>query len=96
MRTASPEDATRWLAESRDLLAGPEFRALRLEHDAAFDWAPDDPRLSALAERTRNWFAGRAVAQEGGNPAIAQPAEQSLPGGSSPAGDRLARQMERL
>ncbi|MGW3959291.1 MerR family transcriptional regulator [Amycolatopsis sp. NPDC005003] len=93
MQTASPEDAARWIAEKRDLLAEPEFRALCLEHDAAYDWAPDDPRLPGLAERTRNWFAARPESAEVGNPAIARLAAQSLPGGSSPAWDRLARLM---
>ncbi|MEV7092032.1 MerR family transcriptional regulator [Amycolatopsis sp. NPDC051045] len=95
MQTASPEDAARWIAEKRDLLADPEFRALCLEHDVAYDWSPDDPRLPALAERTRSWFAGRAEPQALGNPDIARLAAQSLPGGSSPAWERLARLMER-
>jgi DNA-binding transcriptional MerR regulator len=94
MRTASPEDAARWIAEKRDLLADAEFRALCLEHDAAYDWAPDDSRLPGLAERTRNWFAGRPEPTAAGNPAMARLAAQSLPGGSSPAWDRLARLME--
>jgi DNA-binding transcriptional MerR regulator len=96
MQTASPEDAAAWVAEKRQLLADPEFRALCLDHDAAYAWSPDDPRLPALANRTRDWFAkresesgSRAVA----NPAIAQLAAQSLPGASSPAWDRLARLM---
>ena len=94
MQTASPEDAARWIAEKRDLLADPEFRALCLEHDVAYDWPPDDPRLPGLAERTRNWFAERPESGAVGNPAIAQLAAQSLPGGSSPAWDRLARLMD--
>ncbi|MEU4252717.1 MerR family transcriptional regulator [Amycolatopsis sp. NPDC026612] len=94
MQTASPEDAARWLAEKRDLLLDPEFRALCLEHDAAYDWAPDDPRLPALADRTRNWFAGRAEPHTVGDATIARLAAQSLPGGSSPAWARLARLME--
>jgi DNA-binding transcriptional MerR regulator len=93
MQTASPGDAARWVAEKRDLLADPEFRALCLEHDAAYEWAPDDPRLPVLAERTRDWFAGRPESARVDNPAIAQLAAQSLPGGSSPAWDRLARLM---
>lgn len=96
MRTASPEDAAAWIAEKREFLADPEFRALCLEHDAAYDWAPDDPRLPALAARTRNWFAGhhrRSETRPVGNPAMAELAAQSLPGVSSPAWDRLARLM---
>lgn len=93
MRTASPEDAAAWIAEKRELLADPEFQALYLEHDAAYDWPADDPRLPGLANRTREWFAGRAESRAVANPAIAQLAAQSLPGASSPAWDRLARLM---
>nr|BFE79155.1 MerR family transcriptional regulator [Planobispora longispora] len=97
MQTASPEDAALWIAEKRELMADPEFRALYLEHDAAYDWPPDDPRLAALADRIRNWFAGRHSRSEARpvhNPAIARLAAQSLPGASSPAWDRLARLVE--
>jgi DNA-binding transcriptional MerR regulator len=96
MQTASPEDAAAWVAEKRQLLADPEFRALCLDHDAAYAWSPDDPRLPALANRTRDWFAKRESESESravANPAIAQLAAQSLPGASSPAWDRLARLM---
>jgi DNA-binding transcriptional MerR regulator len=97
MQTASPEDAAAWVAEKRELLADPEFRALCLDHDAAYDWSPDDPRLPALADRTRDWFADRESRSESrpvANPAIARLAAQSLPGASSPAWDRLARLMQ--
>ncbi|MFD3510964.1 MerR family transcriptional regulator [Nocardia sp. NPDC058666] len=94
MHTAAPEDAARWIAEKREFLGDPEFRALCLEHDAAFDWAPEDPRLPALAARTRSWFADchhRSEPRPVHNPAIARLAEQSQPGASSPAWDRLAQ-----
>ncbi|NUW41139.1 MerR family transcriptional regulator [Nonomuraea rhodomycinica] len=96
MQTASPEDASLWIAEKRELMTDPEFRALYLDHDAAYDWSPDDPRLPALADRTRNWFArspGRSETGPVHNPAIARLAAQSQPGASSPAWDRLARLM---
>jgi DNA-binding transcriptional MerR regulator len=32
MQTASPEDASQWIAEKRELITDPEFRALYLEH----------------------------------------------------------------
>ncbi|NUW33363.1 MerR family transcriptional regulator [Nonomuraea sp. SMC257] len=96
MQTASPEDAALWIAEKRGLLADPEFRALYLDHDAAYDWSPDDPRLPALADRTRTWFADHHTCSETRpvpNPAIARLAAQSQPGASSPAWDRLAQLM---
>ncbi|AQZ69519.1 Transcriptional regulator, MerR family [[Actinomadura] parvosata subsp. kistnae] len=94
MQTASPEDAAGWIAEKRQLIGDPEFRALYLEHDAAYDWPPDDPRLPALAERTRSWFAGRVESPPVRGEAIARLARQSQPGASSPAWERLARLME--
>jgi DNA-binding transcriptional MerR regulator len=94
MQTASPEDTAVWIAEKRDLITDPEFRALYLEHDAAYDWSPNDPRIPALADRTRNWFAdhhSRSETHPVHNPTIARLAAQSQPGASSPAWDRLAR-----
>ncbi|MEU6262611.1 MerR family transcriptional regulator [Saccharopolyspora shandongensis] len=94
MHTASPEDMAVWLAEKRELIADPGFRALYLEHDAAYDWSPDDPRLPDLAERTRNWFAdhhSRSETRPVHNAAIARLAAQTQPGASSPAWDRLAQ-----
>jgi DNA-binding transcriptional MerR regulator len=94
MQTASPEDASVWIAEKRELITDPEFRALYLDHDAAYDWSPDDPRLPALADRTRSWFTNRQSRSETRpvhNPTIARLAAQSQPGASSPAWDRLAQ-----
>ncbi|MFQ6394280.1 MerR family transcriptional regulator [Nocardia sp. KC 131] len=97
MQTASPEDAAVWIAEKRELITDPEFRALYLEHDAAYDWSPNDPRLPALADRTRNWFANhhsRSETRPVSNPTIARLAAVSQPGASSPAWDRLAQLMK--
>ncbi|MEU7138621.1 MerR family transcriptional regulator [Nocardia sp. NPDC046473] len=96
MQTAAPEDAARWITEKRDLITDPEFRAIYLEHDAAYDWSPNDPRLPALADRTRNWFANhsRSETHPVHNPTIARLAAQSQPGASSPAWDRLAQLMK--
>jgi DNA-binding transcriptional MerR regulator len=94
MQTAAPEDAAVWFAEKRELLTDPEFRALYLDHDTAYDWSPNDPRLPALADRTRNWFTrhhSRSETRPTHNPTIARLAAQSQPGASSPAWDRLAQ-----
>ena len=93
MHAASPEDASRWIAEKRRLLADPEFRALYREHDAAYDWSPEDPRLPALAERTRTWAASQhpSEAERVDNPTIARLAARTQAGASSPAWDRLAQ-----
>jgi hypothetical protein len=44
-------------ADKRHALADPEFRAIYRDHDAAFDWSADDPRLFGLADRTQLWLA---------------------------------------
>ncbi|WP_163509979.1 MerR family transcriptional regulator [Fodinicola acaciae] len=94
MRTASPGDAAAWVSEKRELIADPEFRAIYLDHDAAYDWSPDDPRLAGIADRTREWVARRQSRSEARpiqNPTMARLAAESLPGASSPAWDRLAQ-----
>ncbi|MGW4769998.1 MerR family transcriptional regulator [Nocardia sp. NPDC004278] len=96
MQTASPEDAASWLAEKRELITHPEVRALYLDYDAAYNWSPTDPRLPALAERTRTWFATHPTNSERRsiqNPTIADLAAQSQPGATSPAWDRLNQLM---
>ena len=57
LQSVAPQDAATLLAEKRAQIADPEFRALYLEYDAAFNWSPNDPRLEDLAERTRRWMA---------------------------------------
>lgn len=93
-QSVSPQEAAIWIADKRHQLVYPEFRALYLEWDAAFDWSPDDPRLNALAERSEGWLANRRVRAGGGartvpGRAIAQFIATSA-GLSSPAWDRLA------
>jgi DNA-binding transcriptional MerR regulator len=73
MQAVSPKEAAIWLADKCDALDDPEFRAIYLEHDAAFDWSPDDPRLVALAERTERWLAGRSVGRKGEERSVADP-----------------------
>lgn len=93
MQSASPKNAAVWFADKRDALDDPEFRAIYLEYDAAFDWSPDDRRLHALAARTERWIAkhhGRLNRPEpsGVDPTLAQLVVTSL-GATSPAWDRL-------
>jgi len=93
LQSASPNEAAIWIADKRDAIGDPEFRAIYLEYDAAFDWSPDDPRLYALADRTQRWIANRHCRLQGGkrpvqDPAIAQLVATSA-GASSPAWDRL-------
>ena len=93
MQSASPKQAAIWLADKRDALGDPEFRAIYLEYDAAFDWSPEDRRLNALAVRTERWFAkrhDRPKGREGSvlDPTLAQLVATSV-GMSSPAWDRI-------
>jgi DNA-binding transcriptional MerR regulator len=57
MQAVSPKRVAAWIVDKLDALRDPEFRALYLEHDAAFAWSADDPRLDALAARTERWIA---------------------------------------
>jgi DNA-binding transcriptional MerR regulator len=94
MQSISPKEAAIWVADKRAALADPEFCAIYREHDAAFDWPPDDPRLVGLAERMVRWLANRPAGPTGGaspklDPALAQFVATS-PMPSSPAWDRIA------
>src|ERR1700674_681724 len=94
LQSASPKSAAIWFADKRDAIDDPEFVAIYLEYDAAFDWPADHPRLEALAARSRRWFARQGGAaltsrkQPDPDPGIAQLIASST-GSSSPAWDRL-------
>ena len=91
-QSVSPEPAAAWLADKLDAFDDdPEFRAIYLETDAAFGWSPEDPRLVALADRTRRWVANRRSPTDGADPpdpVIARLVATSFHG-VSPAWDRL-------
>ncbi|SER56176.1 MerR family transcriptional regulator [Lentzea albida] len=89
MRTVAPDEAAVWLADKVDALADPEFRQIYLAHDEAFDYAPDDPRLPALAARTAAWLA-RCPEVPAADPEISALALEAA-GASSPAWDALRR-----
>lgn len=95
MQSVSPHEAAIGIADKRDAIDDPEFCALYLECDAAFDWSPEDPRLDALASRAQRWVAKRQGRSEGGprpvqDPAIVQLIATSVRA-SSPALDRLTK-----
>jgi DNA-binding transcriptional MerR regulator len=95
LQAVSPREAAGWIREKRDALGDPEFRALYLAIDAAFDWSPDDPRLDALADRIRRWIQNRPGRFKGGERSVSDPTIARLVAGwgdaSSPAWNRLAR-----
>jgi DNA-binding transcriptional MerR regulator len=94
LQSASPRAAAVWFAEKLEAINDPEFVAIYLEYDTAFDWSRDDPRLEALADRSARWFASQGNAaqkhrkQPAADPGIAQLIATST-GASSPAWDRL-------
>ena len=93
LQSASPNAAAIWFADKLDAIDDPEFVALYLEYDAAFDWSADDPRLEVLADRAERWFVRRGDGltnrrQPAADPGIVQLIATST-GSSSPAWDRL-------
>jgi DNA-binding transcriptional MerR regulator len=94
LQSVSPKEAAIWFADKSDAMRDPEFRALYLEYDAAYDWSPDDPRLEALVDRTADLMASltrRRQREEWPtpDPAITQLVTTSV-GVSSPAWDRIS------
>lgn len=93
LQSVSPAEAAIWIEDKLDAISDPEFCAIYVECDAAFDWSPDDPRLYALADRTQRWLTNRPRTLEGAvqpvqNASIAQ-FVSTLVDASSPAWDRL-------
>jgi DNA-binding transcriptional MerR regulator len=95
LRSGSPEQAAIWFADKLDAISDPEFRAIYLDYDAAFDWPPDDPRIDALADRTQRWMAKRPGTPEDGESSVHDPTIAQLiatsAGISSPAWDSLSQ-----
>jgi DNA-binding transcriptional MerR regulator len=94
MQSISPRMATALIADKCEAIADPEFRAIYLAYDAAFDWSPEDPRLHALADRGARWVASRRGGFGGEAAPVVDPTMSRLvataAGPSSPAWDRLA------
>jgi DNA-binding transcriptional MerR regulator len=94
LQSVSPNEAAVWFADKSDAMRDPEFRALYLEYDAAYDWSPDDPRLETLVDRTADFMARLTRQRQCGewptlDPAITQLVTTSA-GVSSPAWDRIS------
>jgi len=94
LQSASPKAAAIWFADKLKAIDDPEFVAIYLEYDAAFDWPADDPRLEALADRSERWFLSqgdpslKSRKQPAADPVIVQLIATST-GSSSLAWDRL-------
>jgi len=93
MQSVSPEQAAGWIAEKLEAIDDPEFRAIYLEYDAAYGWAPDDRRLDMLAARSHRWLSKRKGGRKGPKECAPDPALVQLvgtfAGTSSPAWERL-------
>ena len=93
LQSASPKAAAIWFADKLHAIDDPEFVAIYLEYDAAFDRSPDDPRLYALVDRAQRWIAGQPSRLKRGEGSIPDPTIAKLVatsvGMSSPAWDRL-------
>jgi DNA-binding transcriptional MerR regulator len=92
LQSVAPGRAAAWIADKLAAIDDPEFCTLYVDYDAAFDWSLNDPRLPALAERTRQWLASRhanAEADPAPDPTITQLATATA-GASSPAWARIA------
>src|SRR6202022_3143745 len=89
LQSASPKAAAVWFAEKLDAIGDPEFVALYLDYDAAFDWPADAPRLDALADRAERWLVRRGDGLTSGRQPAADPGLVQLiatsTGSSSPA-----------
>lgn len=68
LQSVAPEQASAWITDKLDAIGNPQFRAIYLDYDAAFDWPTDDPRLPDLADRTRRWLADRGTTAGGATP----------------------------
>lgn len=94
MQSVSPKEAAIWIADKLGAMSDPEFGAINLECDKAFDWPPDDPRLYALADRIERWMAQRHLGSRQTQRPIPDPTVIQLiakwVGSGSPAMDRLA------
>jgi DNA-binding transcriptional MerR regulator len=94
VQAVSPQEAAFLIDDKREVIRDPEFRSIYREVDAAFDWSPDDKRLSALADRSKRWFANRSSGSKRSEKPALDPTITQLVttayAGISPAWDRLA------
>ena len=94
VQSVSPKEAASLIEDKRNVIKDPEFRSIYLAYDAAFDWSPDDPRLQALADRSKRWMANRSGRSKRSEIPVLDPTVVELIatsfGGVSPAWDRLA------
>ncbi|MGI5523706.1 MerR family transcriptional regulator [Micromonospora sp. CA-259024] len=90
--SVSPKEAALLFAGKHDSIDDPEFVGIYLEYDAAFDWAPEDPRLPVLAERMWRWMVNRdgGTKDEQLPDATAARLVGTSASTTSPAWDRLA------
>jgi DNA-binding transcriptional MerR regulator len=100
MQSIAPQQAAIWIADKLDAISDPEFCAIYVEYDAAFDWSPDDSRLYALADRAQRWLANRSRQGKHAQGPVLDPTIAQLvttaAGPPSPAWDRLTEIAKQL
>jgi DNA-binding transcriptional MerR regulator len=100
MQSVAPKQAATWIADKGEAIGDPEFRAIYLEYDAAFDWSPDDPRLYTLADRAQRWLANRSIQGKDAQRPVLDPTIAQLVATAaappSPAWDRLTEIAKQL
>lgn len=93
MQSVSPKSAAVLIAGKRAAVEDPEFLAIYLGYDAAFDWSSDDPRLADLAGRCARWLAAQRGRSGSGAQSVQDRAIAGLlstyGGHTSPAWDRV-------
>lgn len=94
LQSVAPKQASDWIADKLNAIDDPQFRAIYLDYDAAFDWPPDDPRLIDLADRSRWWLTARSTGAGRTTPALdpklVRLVSESI-GITSPAWERLTQ-----
>jgi DNA-binding transcriptional MerR regulator len=94
VQSISPREAGIIIDDKRETIKDPEFQSIYLAYDAAIDWSPDDARLIALANRSKQWFANQPNKSKSSDKVILDPTIIQLVAtsfsGISPAWDRLA------
>lgn len=66
VRVLYPDLVVPWLDSQNSMLDDSEYRELYVLTDRAFGWAPNDPRIEEVAQRTVNWV--QTVAAHTGQP----------------------------
>ncbi|MFR9749827.1 MerR family DNA-binding transcriptional regulator [Nocardia sp. 004] len=51
LQSVAPEQASDWITDKLDTIDDPQFQAIYLDYDSAFDWSPEDRNRVTLGEK---------------------------------------------